>query len=540
MSPSDAPASTNSFIGPKVRVSILVSAIGIGIFMSTLDATIVVIILEKIKSFYDVTSNKVQWIILAYLLTIMALTVIAGDLGDKLGNKLIFQIGMVLFALGSLFCFLAAIVPLLYIRSPFEGFSFFLSGMSNLSLNSFSNLTPASISSALWWLVLARFVQALGATGMTANGMAIITRFTTKKNRGTAVGINNLLISISIVIGPVLGAVISENFNWGGVFLINVPIGLIGFIWVQKAIPKTPTIKKEKKADYVGSILFALFLTTMILSFTIFVDIDVMNAKMWAGISLLSSILILPIFIFWEKRVSNPLIDLSILKNKKISIGLFTAVMKHQGYIVIIYLINLYLQEMGIITDIITVGLVIAGLPVGMAIMATIAGKLSNTVDARILCTIATVSVTILLVLLALFIDIDAPIWFYVITNLLIGLSIGLFMSPNANSIMSAAPKEKLGVASGLHGLTTSTGINLGIALSTLVFTLSGNILSKSNGFPAESPINYVPSMKWVFGVFAIILAIASVISFLRGPEDRTVGQPSIIQEKKLVQLNLK
>ncbi|MHA2357628.1 MAG: MFS transporter, partial [Candidatus Heimdallarchaeaceae archaeon] len=497
MSSSDAPTSTDSSLGPKIRLGVLVSAIGIGIFMSTLDATIVVIVLEKIKSFYDVTSNKVQWIILAYLLIIMALTIIAGDLGDKFGNKLVFQIGMVLFSLGSAFCFMAAYIPLLYIRSPFEGFAFFFSAdMSSFTINSFSNLSSASISSALWWMVLARVVQALGATGMTANGMAIITRFTTKKNRGTAVGINNLLISISVVIGPVFGAIISDYFHWGGVFLINVPLGLIGFIWVQRTIPKAPPIKKEKKADYVGSILFALFLTTLILSFTIFVDIDVEDAKMWAGISLLFSIMIFPVFILWERRATNPLIDLSMLKNRKISIGLFTAIMKHQGYIVIIYLINLYLQEMGIITDIIRVGLVISGLPVGMALMAAFAGKLSNTVDARILCTIATVCVTVLLVVLAIFIDISAPIWFYVITASLIGLSIGLFMAPNANSIMSAAPKEKLGIASGLHGLTTSIGINLGIALSTLVFTLSGNILSKSNGYPAEALINYVPSMK--------------------------------------------
>jgi MFS family permease len=343
LSSSDAPTSTDSSLGPKIRLGVLVSAIGIGIFMSTLDATIVVIVLEKIKSFYDVTSNKVQWIILAYLLIIMALTIIAGDLGDKFGNKLVFQIGMVLFSLGSAFCFMAAYIPLLYIRSPFEGFAFFFSAdMSSFTINSFSNLSSASISSALWWMVLARVVQALGATGMTANGMAIITRFTTKKNRGTAVGINNLLISISVVIGPVFGAIISDYFHWGGVFLINVPLGLIGFIWVQRTIPKAPPIKKEKKADYVGSILFALFLTTLILSFTIFVDIDVEDAKMWAGISLLFSIMIFPVFILWERRATNPLIDLSMLKNRKISIGLFTAIMKHQGYIVIIYLINLY------------------------------------------------------------------------------------------------------------------------------------------------------------------------------------------------------
>ncbi|MCG3220286.1 MAG: MFS transporter, partial [Candidatus Heimdallarchaeota archaeon] len=192
MSSSDTLSNEGVSSLPTVKVGILVSAIGIGIFMSTLDATIVVIILEKIKSYYGVTSNRVQWVILAYLLVMMAFTVIAGDLGDKFSNKLVFQIGMVVFALGSLFCFLAS--------------------------------RPALIlSNSFWWLVLGRAIQAIGATGMIANGMALITCFTTKKNRGTAVGINNLLISISVVIGPVLGAVISDSFlNWGGIFIINV------------------------------------------------------------------------------------------------------------------------------------------------------------------------------------------------------------------------------------------------------------------------------------------------------------------------------
>lgn len=488
---------------PTVKVGILVSAIGIGVFMSTLDATIVVIVLEKIKSFYGVTSNRVQWVILAYLLVMMAFTVIAGDLGDKFSNKLVFQIGMVIFALGSLFCFLAGYTSLL--------------------------------SSSIWWLILGRAIQAFGATGMVANGMALITCFTTKKNRGTAVGINNLLISISVVIGPVLGAVISDSFlNWGGIFIINVPLGIIGFIWVQFAIPATPPCAGEQKADYVGSLLLSLFLTTLILSFTIFVDIDIASSKLWAGICLLCSIVAFPIFILWEKRAQNPIVDLSMLKNKKISIGLITAIMKHQGYIIIIYHINLYLQEMDIVTDIIQVGLIIAGLPVGMAIMAAFAGKLSNTIDARVLCTIAAGGVAVLLLLLAIFLDLEAPIWFYVVTAFSIGLSIGLFMSPNANSIMSAAPKEKLGVASSLHGLTTSIGINLGIALSTLVFTLSGNILSKSNGLPAENPVNYVPAMKWMFGIFTILLVLAAIISALRGKEDRTAGQPTLANNEEV------
>ncbi|MBY9000125.1 MAG: MFS transporter [Candidatus Heimdallarchaeota archaeon] len=487
---------SNDSTFPQVPIIKLVSSIGVGTFMATLDASIVFIITNRIKEFYGVTPNTVQWIVLAYLLVMMAFTVIAGDLGDKYGNKLVFQIGMVIFAIGSLFCY--------------------------LSLKFFIN--------SILWLILSRIIQAFGATGMISNGMALVTKFTTTKNRGTAVGFNNLLISISVILGPILGAVVSQYWEVGGVFLINVPIGIIGFIMVHLNLPKTQPLDKGRKADYVGSILLATFLSTLILSASLFVDIELPSAKVWAGVCLGISILLVPVFLVWEKKVSNPLIDFRLIKNKKISIGLFTAITKHQGYIVIIYQVNLFLLSLAVVENEIQAGLIIAGLPVGMAIFAAISGKLSNTVDARFLCTIAMSIVAICLGILAIFVSASAPVWLYVVISTIIGICIGLFQSPNANSIMSATPKEKLGVTSGLLGLTTSIAINLGIALSTAILTFVTSILSTRNGLSPFSPDNYGVGLQWVFGVFALITAIGAVLSYFRGPEDRKETTGVIIQ----------
>jgi len=162
--------------GTQLKIFTLVSAVGVGVFMSSMDASIVVVLLEQFQADYEVTPPIVQWVILSYLLTMMAFTVIAGDLGDRYSNKRIFQYGMVLFAIGSLFCYLSI--------------EFLLR--------------------SIWYLVFSRVIQAVGATGMMANGMALVTRFTTKKNRGTAVGINNVVISIAVILGPVFGTVMSQ------------------------------------------------------------------------------------------------------------------------------------------------------------------------------------------------------------------------------------------------------------------------------------------------------------------------------------------
>ncbi|MHA1203085.1 MAG: MFS transporter [Candidatus Heimdallarchaeaceae archaeon] len=485
---------TSTDDSPKVPIIKLVSSIGIGTFMATLDASIVFIITNRIKEFYNVTPNIVQWIVLAYLLVMMAFTVIAGDLGDKYGNKLVFQIGMVIFALGSLFCYLAL----------------------------------KFLVSSILWLIFARIIQAFGATGMISNGMALVTKFTTKKNRGTAVGFNNLLISISVILGPVLGAIIGQYWEVGGVFLINVPIGIVGFIMVHLNLPKTKPLEEGRKADYLGSILLAAFLSSLILSAGFFVDIELSNSNFWAAVCLGIGIVLVPVFLLWEKRAPNPLIDFRLIKNRKISIGLFTAITKHQGYIVIIYHVNLFLLSLAIVQNEIQAGLIIAGLPVGMAIFAVISGKLSNTIDARYLCTIAMFCVATCLGILAIFISASAPTWLYGIISTIIGVCIGLFQSPNANSIMSATPKEKLGISSGLLGLTTSVAINLGIALSTAILTFVTSYLFNLNGMDPFAPSNYVIGLKWVFAIFAAITAVGAVVSYFRGPEDRKEEAPTL------------
>jgi len=276
-----------------IKISKLVSGVGIGIFMSSLDATVAVILLEKIRNTFNATPNEVQWVVVSYLLTLMAFTVIAGDLGDKFSNKRVFQIGMLIFTIGSLFCFL----------------TFY--------------------TSSLLLLVLARIIQAIGASGIMANAMALVTRFTNTENRGTAVGINNLIISVSVVLGPVLGAVLTDFWNWSGVFLINVPLGVIAIVWCQIAIPETDPLDYVKKTDYLGSFLLTSILTLFILSLSLFVEEIFPYSKIFAWIALATSFVLIPFFIFWEKRAKHPLVDLPMLKNKKISIGLLTAILKH-------------------------------------------------------------------------------------------------------------------------------------------------------------------------------------------------------------------
>ncbi|MHA1954520.1 MAG: MFS transporter [Candidatus Heimdallarchaeaceae archaeon] len=467
---------------PQVKIGILISATGIGVFLASLDGTIINISLKTMKDSLGVTQSSIQWVIICYLLTLIAFTTIAGDLGDRISNKIIFQIGMFIFSIASLLCFFAT---------------------------------------SLRVLIVFRVLQGIGATGLVANGIAIITRFTTEENRGLAIGLNSLIVAIAITLGPILGGVITEYLGWPYIFLVNVPVGLVGLIWVQFAIPETkPIQEKRRKADTLGSLLLASFLTLIVFGLSIFESDVINNANRWAGISLGSSFIFLVMFIFWERRIKNPIVDISMLKNRRFTIGIFTAIFAYMGLCVIIYQLPFFLQDILELSQIQT-GLIILGTPVAMALSAVLAGSLSDRIDAKYIATIGVACMMIALIIGAVFVTLTVPIWLLVVIALIIGFSLGAFIAPNNNSVMSAAPKNKLGVANGMLSLSTNFGFSLGTALATSVFVINQSYFQRINGGELGDPNNYIPAMRVLFGVFAFIMLLTTILSYFRGPEDR-------------------
>ena len=465
----------------QISIAVLISSVGVSIFLSSIDGTITNVSLPVIADSLEVEQNIAQWVILAYLLTLIGFTAIAGDLGDRFSNKIILQIGTLIFVIGSLLC---------------------------------------ALSPTLFWLVLARILQALGACCGMANGTAIITRFTTKENRGMALGLNALIIAAGITIGPILGGLLTDRFGWPSIFYINIPIGIIGLIYVQFAIPKTPPLQEERReADVIGSVSFMLFLTLLVFSLTVFVDENIPNPVLWGGIGIATSILTFIIFFFWEKRTKKPIIDLKMFKNRRFAFGILAAVLAYLGLNVIFYQLPFFLREMQNL-DVIKIGLIIIGAPIGMAVIGPFSGKLSDRIDPRYIASLGMAGITVDLMLLAIFLKEDTPYWFFMIAALILGISLGAFISPNSNSIMSAAPKEKLGVAGGLMNLSTHVGFSLGTASSTAVFFMLRNAFHRDNGLPVKDPTNYIPAMKIMFAIFVGIGVLSVLVSFLRGPEE--------------------
>ena len=272
----------------------------------------------------------------------------------------------------------------------------------------------------------------------------------------------------------------------------------------------------------IGSVSFMLFLLLLVYSLTVFVDQDLSNALIWGGVCLVTSIIMFVIFFFWEKRTENPIIDLRMFRNRRFAFGIFTAILAFQSLNVIFYQLPFYLRDIRGM-DVIDIGLVIIGSPLAMAIVGPFSGRLSDRIDPKYIASIGMVGISVDLILLAVFLTETTPYWFIVVMAVILGISLGAFLSPNSNSIMSAAPKEKLGIASSLMNLSIQIGFSIGTALSTALLLGIRNVLHVISGVPAKDPVNYMPALKIMFGIFAAFSIVAVFISYLRGSERREI-----------------
>ena len=289
---------------------------------------------------------------------------------------------------------------------------------------------------------------------------------------------------------------------------------------VQFAVPPTPSLEKEhQKGDPFGSIVFAAFMTAFIASIALFAETTINRPMMWAGISFCLSILLLVGFILWERRVEYPFINLKLFKNRKFTIGTLCALATYIALNSVAFQLPFYLNDI-LNYSTLKIGAVIIAVPIGLGITAPIFGKISNRVDSRILSSIGLGAIFLALLIGSLLIKITSPLWFYVIIAAIIGLAIGTFTSPNSNSVMSSVPKDELGVVSGFLQLARNIGYTIGTALSTTIFYLILNLVIQSTGNPDEfAAVNYIPTVKILFGILGVFMIIAIILSALRGPE---------------------
>ena len=442
-------------------------------FMTCLDSSIVNVALPLIAHDLHSTMAGVQWIVTSYLITIAVLILLCGRIGDIKGKVKVFKIGVLIFTIGSI-----------------------LSGLSK----------------SLPLLICSRVIQGTGASCTMAVGMGIISKTYSNNGRAKALGISSSAVALGTMIGPALGGMIA-SIRWDLIFWINVPIGIIAFISSTKVLPENDN-STDEKIDFRGTIVFAVFIVSLILSVTEGEFLGYTNKIILLGF--LISILSFLVFIYLQKTVKSPVLDLTLFKNKlfiiSVGCGFFTFVAVSCQTI----LLPFYLQDSLNISPFYS-GLFLIIYPLVLGITSPISGDLADKLNPELISTIGTIFLALGFLLMGI-INEGTPLWYVGVYNAIMGIGNGMFKSSNNSLVMARIPKEKLGIAGSVNSLFRNVGMTFGFTLAT---TLLYDRMSKMLGYKVSNYIvgkNYVfiSAMTSVFKVAAIMCFISVILSIIR------------------------
>jgi EmrB/QacA subfamily drug resistance transporter len=430
---------------------LLVFSISLATFMSGLDGTIVNIALPTISQAFNVSSTTVSWVATAYLLVMAGCVLVFGKISDIIGFKRIFLTGFVIFTLGSLAC---GTLP-----------------------DMFNSLTV---------LVGSRIVQAVGGAMICAIAPAMVTAYIPIEERGKAMGIVMTLAGLGTALGPTIGGILTQYLSWHWIFFINVPVGIGAVLLGARVIPSSTGEGSLAGFDRAGAVLIFTGLASLLFVVS---EGETMGwtSPVILGLALLA-LVTLGWFVRHECCIADPLLDFSLFKNKNFLVTNLLLSLVFFSFSGINYLLPFYLKYVSAY-DTSTAGLILTSLSFAMMGAGILAGILFNRVGPRLLCIAAGVLLTggyfFIMQLHS-----DTPVLYVVLCLVLIGLGLGLVITPASNMVMNSVSKAKQGMISSLTSLERFVPLTLGIALFNMIFLLGILTIAANHNVTLLSPVD--------------------------------------------------
>lgn len=406
-----------------------IAVIALGITLAVLDGAIANVALPTIARDLRASAAASIWVVNAYQLSITISLLPLASLGDRIGYRRIYTAGLVLFTVASLGCALASSLPA---------------------------------------LALVRVVQGFGAAGIMSVNTALVRTIYPANMLGRGVAINAMVVAISSAVGPTVASAVLSVASWPWLFAINVPIGIVAVFGAMRALPTNPG--HDAPYDFASAAMNAI-----VFGLLIFTIDGLGHGEAVLGLVAQTLILVLVGYVFVRRQLTRdaPLLPIDLLKIPIFALSIATSICSFCAQM-LAYVSLPFLFQNVFGFDQVQTGFLITPWPFAIVFAAPLAGVLSDRYSAGVLGGVGLIALTVGLVLLA---TVGAhPSAFDIAWRMaLCGAGFGMFQSPNNRQMLSAAPRERSGGASGMLGTARLTGQTVGAALVALIFGVSPN-----------------------------------------------------------------
>jgi MFS family permease len=476
----------------------------LGMLMATIDGSITLIALPDI--FRGIGINPLQsgnsfyllWMILGFLVVTSVLVVTLGRLGDIYGRVRTYNLGF------SVFTFFSLLLTVTWTTGHTAGI----------------------------WLIVMRLFQGVGAAMLMANSGAILTDAFPPGERGMAMGINQAAAFSGTFIGLVLGGILAP-INWRLIFLVSVPVGILGTVWGYKSLRELSE-RRPARIDWPGNISFAVGLVLVMIGITYGIEPYHGHDMGWMSPMVLTCLIVgvltLVAFCIIETKVPQPMFRLQLFKIRAFSAGVFASLLAALGrgglmFMLIIWLQGIWLPLHGysFSRTPLWAGIAMLPLTVGMLVAGPVSGILSDRFGARPFATGGMIGAAVGFGLLEL-LPVNFSYWVFGLLLFFLGLTMASFGAPNRAGVMNSLPIEDRGVGSGMNTTFQNSAqvLSIGLFFTLMIVGLSGSLPhSLYQGLTAHgvSPVDAhrVSSLSPVSTLFAALLGYNPVQNLL-GP----------------------
>ena len=429
-----------------------VATVCVGAFMGQLDASIVTTALPFIRTNLHASIASVEWVVLIYVLVLAGTVAAVGRIADRVGRKLLYIYGFAIFVAGSAAC----------AQAP-----------------------------SLGLLVLGRLVQAIGAVMLQANSYALIRDVLPASRLGTGLGLQGAAQAVGLSVGPALGGVLTALGGWRLIFLVNVPIGLVGVALGWLLLPRSTHLDPESRIDPYGTLLLAAIPAAVLAALSFAAQ---SGTPSWVEPVLIGVFCVMVIAaVARERSTSGSVIDAVLVRIPGFVAGATSALLSYVVLFGCLVSVPIFLERSRHLGPV-AVGIELSSLAVALAVVAPLGGAIRDRIGSRVPTGAGMLLTAAGMALLA---APETRADLTVVALLVAGAGLGLFVAANNAATMFSAPQQRAGAAGGLLNMARGLGTALGVALTSLIIASGRGITSVSVVLIAVALLAGAISVTW-------------------------------------------